>query len=345
MTSGATAGTTSGIESRTLLASGSAILSTPASIRTDLSLLTTWLELDAARAEAAVTTDAEPLRALLAAPLGTEMLQTALAAVTTRGSLRASPLFALGGALSREQVAAMGLPAMHIVHAIHRPPDGRLLLTLGVSFGSDAHVSPAQLQPFIGSSDFASYVTLSFLTLVLGERWRMNSAGRHYLGNTQVEMPLSEGSDQTGQGTARVQVDLGDTLTEVVLAPYEGAHGDVVQLVCEETVQILQLWYADGTEVPDLGDLGKPATMPLVVNNAPFTPPDPDESRTSPFRAFVRSILEPLVFPFLEQFEIDSVDGFASAALGAVVTRWSLHVPRPQDVIAGTAGVATMGAV
>ena len=79
----------------------------------------------------------------------------------------------------------------------------------------------------------------------------------------------------------------------------------MLQLACDETVQVLQLWWADGTEVTDLGDLGQPVTMPFVVNNAPFTPPGAREARTSPFRSFVRYVLEPLVFPFAERFVIE----------------------------------------
>jgi hypothetical protein len=343
-TTGGVPATSSGIETRTLLASGSATLAAPARIGTDASLLLTWLELDAAQAAVDVTTDAPLLQGLLAAQLGKDMVQTALRTLTTQGSVRVSPLFALGGALSREQVAEMGLQAMAVVHAVGRTADGRWLLTLGVTFGAGSHASSAQLQPFLGSGNFASYADLSFLSRVLSERWRTNSAGRHYVGNVPVVMPINAGSTETGQGTARVQVDLADALSEVTLAPLEGIYGDVVQLACDESVQILKLWYADGSEVSDLGDLGQPATMPLVVNNAPFTPPDPNESRTAPFRVFVRSVLEPLVFPFLDDYEVDAVDGFASGALGAVVTHWSLHVPRPQDVVAGTVGAAMGGA-
>ena len=318
-------------EARTLLASGTAVLSMPSVVGVEADLLQMWLEMDAAYAQAAVTTKDEPLTELLTAPLGQGMLQSALAGLTTQARVRVSPLFAVAGVLSREQVASIGLSDMRVVHAVNYPPDGRSLLSLGVNFGSEQQGSAAQLQPFLGSSNFAYYVSVSTIAPVLGERWRINAAGRGYVGNVPVQMPVSAGSSDTGQGTARVQVNLGAVLGGVSLAPYDGEQGDVVCLACDETVQILQLWYADGSQVSDLGDLGTPATMPFVVNAAPFTPRPPDEVANAPLRVFVRYVLEPLAFPFAEQFMVYAVDGFASAALGAVVTRWSLalSVPRP----------------
>ncbi len=157
----------------------------PAAIRTDPELLTVWLELNAARADATITTRDQPLQALLEASLGQDMVQTALSGLTQQGSLRASPLFAIAGVMSRQQVAALGHSEMRVVHRVHQMPDGRWLLTLGVNFGG-IDGSPAGLQPFVGSNNFAFYVSLEILTPVLTTRWRTNAAAAAHTTHREI---------------------------------------------------------------------------------------------------------------------------------------------------------------
>jgi hypothetical protein len=319
----------------TTVASGQVVTQIPASVMTRPELLQTWIELDVARTQAHITTLAASLTALLGTSLGTGMMQTAMAALTTQVGVRLSPLFALGGSMSPPQIAGLGLAGMQVARVVHNLAQGRQLLSLGINFGNDGQGSLAQLHPFIGASHFGYYVSLTTLAPVLRERWRMQPASREYVGNIRLEMPVHEGADETGQGTARVRVRLHEALTAVTLTPFIGEYGDVFQLSCDQEVQLLQLWWPDGTEVSDLGELGAPATMPFVVNNALFTPAEADEATTSPLRRLLRYVLEPIAFPFIERFDIQGVTGFSSAALGAVSACWSLHVPRPQDSLVG----------
>jgi hypothetical protein len=76
--------------------------------------------------------------------------------------------------------------------------------------------------------------------------------------------------------------------------------------------------------------------MPFVANNAPFTPAAAEEDLNSPFRTFLRYVLEPLAYPMLERFDLAEVDGFASTALGAMLTRWSLPIAGLQGAVAAT---------
>ena len=319
-------------ESRTLLAHGSAVTSMPASIATRPELLQLWLEMDVSQTTVSITTDDAMLQALLGSTIGQNMVKSALATLTSQSSLRASPLFAIPGVMTQAQVQALGLNGMRVSHAVHHLPNGHQVLTLAVNFGADSRGSVSDLQPFLNGRHFACFASLSTLTPIFRERWRLNPGARDYVGDVQVTMPKSEGSDDTGQGKVRLHVNLSDSLNAVTLAPFESEQGDVLQLGCDETVQMLRAWYANGSEVSDLGDLGAPATMPFIANNAPFTPAKTAEEENSPIRGFLRYVLEPLAYPMVERFDLATVDGFASAALGAVVTRWSLPIMRHVDV-------------
>ena len=325
---GGPAGPPSGAtETRVLLATGTAVLQLAASTATNPALLEAWVELDSAGAQMSISTTSDPLHQLLGAPLGQQLVRSALLPLITQGSLRASPLFALGGVMSAAQVATVGLGVMNVVHAVQLLPDGRWLLSLGFTFGPDRHGSAAQLQPFVGSKDFAFFCSLELLAAVAGERWRINGTAREFVDTIPVQMPQNSSSDTIGVGTARVQIAFTDTLTSVIIVPFSSEAGDVVQLTCDGTVQILALWYADGSEVSDLGSLGNPETMPFVVNNAPFDVPPAAETSTAQFRALLRYVLEPLVLPFVDTFDVYAIDGYSSAALGAVIGSWSLAIP------------------
>jgi hypothetical protein len=328
-TGGGGGGGSAVVESRVLLGGGSAVTRFPTSLVSRPELLQAWLELDVARTDTSVTAEAVPLAALLATPRGEDMLRTALAVLVTRGGLRLSPRIALAGSLAPQQIAALGLPAVRVAHAVGRRLDGSEVLSLCFSFGEDAGGSLASLQPFLGASNFAFFVSLATAAPVVRTRWRLDRAGRTFVGDVPIEMPLRAGSEETGEGLVRLRVQLGHTLTEVGLMALESEQGDVLRLACDEEVQILRAWFADGSEVEDLGELGDPATLPLVVNVAPFAAPVPGEQRDTTFRVFLRQVLEPLARPLVEPFAIRRVSGFSSEALGAVVTRWSL--PRPQD--------------
>jgi hypothetical protein len=316
-------------EIRRRLAVGRATTKMPAYLVTHPELLQAWLELDVVRTETTASADDAPLTALLASARGQDMLRSALAKLVSRAGLRASPRVTVAGSMAPQQIAALGLPAMRAVHSVLRRPVGGEVLSVAFTFGDDGGGSVAQLQPFLGAGHSAHFVSLATLTPVLRTRWRLQPAAREFTGDVPVEMPRHAGSDETGQGTARVRVRLGEVLTDAALMALESEHGDVLRLACDEEIQLLAAWYADGSRVDDLGELGEPATTPFVVNVAPFTPTPAGELRDTPLRAFLLSVLEPLALPFVERYDVRQVDGFCSEALGALVARWSLPVSGP----------------
>jgi hypothetical protein len=254
-------------------------------------------------------------------------LRAATAPLRSATGLRLSPRIAIGGSLPVDRIAALGLGPMRVVHAMHQG-----ILSLCFTFGEDSAGSPGAVEPFLGAGDFAHDLSRETLEPVLRARWTLWPSLREYVSDVGVEMPLHEGSDAIAEGFARVRVRLGDALHALDLAALESEHGDVLQLAFDEEVHLLALWYADGSEVEDLGELGAPATFPLLVNLAPFTPAPADELARTPVRALLSSLLEPLALPMLERFTVEHVDGFISRALGAVVTRWAL--PTLQDTTA-----------
>ena len=331
----------SGTESRVLLAAGRAVTRMPAHVASRPELLQAWVELDVARTETTAASEAPALAALLDDARGKDMLRSALAPLMTRAGLRLTPRVSPAGSLAPQQVAALGLPAMTVVHAVRLRPDGSEVLSLCFGFGDDRG-SLTQLQPFLGASHFAHFVTLATLAPVVRTRWRLQPAAREFVGDVHVDMPLHEGSEETGEGTLRLHVRLDDDVTDVALMALEGEHGDVLRLACTEEVQLLRAWFADGSEVRDLGELKEPATFPLVVNVAPFTAAPAGERRDTPFRDFLRHVVEPVALPFVERFAVRRVGGFASEALGMIVSRWSLPTLQdqlvPPDEVGGAFG-------
>ncbi len=151
-------------------------------------------------------------------------------------------------------------------------------------------------------------------------------------------MPLNEGSSDTGEGLLRVGVNLEDKLTNVALTAVTGIYGDVLQLECQERVQLLQAWWGDGTEMKDLGELAAPATMALLTNVAPFTPLVQGEATGTPFRKFIRFVLDPVAFPMVNAPEVDVVNGWISESLGIVLAYWSLPRDRPTGPVRNIGG-------
>lgn len=294
-------------------------------------LLQAWLELDTART-AIVLGQAEPaLLALLESVTGQEMIGTALSRLTSAPATQLSPRIAVAGGLSAHHSAELGWSAMTVRHTVHSRPAGGEVLSLAFTFGEDAGGALSELQPFLGRRNFAYYISRETLAPILAMRWRLRPSARDFVGNLPVDMPLHAGTEQVGEGLVRLHVRLGDEISFVRLTAIEGQYGDVLQLACNEDLHLLAAWYANGSPVSDLGELGKPITLPFVVSIAPFSPAPTDTDTQTPFRDFLLEVLEPLALPMIERFPIYKVDGFLSEALGACVGRWSMP-PRTREV-------------
>jgi hypothetical protein len=313
-----------GNEARVPLDQASVTMTLPGQVTLDTALLRTWFELGLTRIQLAWTPDTAPLAALLGSPAGQSLIRTLLSEMVTTGSLPLSPLFAFAGDVAAQVVSSMALPTMHVAHAVHPQPSGEEVLSIGLNLGDDAAGTSSSLRVFIDDADFSYCLSTRLLAPVLRTRWPLWPSALEYISDIPAEMRLNAGSDDTGQGLLRVRVNLGGELLDVTLTAVTGPYGDVLQLECQEEVQLLKAWWADGTEVSNLGDLAAPATMSLITNVAPFTPLAEGEVAGTSFRTFVRYVLDPVAFPMVSPPKVEIVGGWISEALGLVLSHWSL---------------------
>jgi hypothetical protein len=311
-------------------------------LQTNAGLLQAYLQFETASSALAVSSQDAGLQALLQSDQGQSFLKSLIAPFTTCSALRASPVVCLAGDLSAGFLASLQLGAFHALYALQPRPQGGELLSIGFGFGEDVVLSASGLQPFAGTDDFAFYVTRKVIEPALKARWLIDSAGRQFTGTTQLPMPVHEGSSQTGTGTIKVQVDLGEGLTGADLLAYPYPTGDLLLLKCDQTVHVLAAWYADGSAVGDLGELGQQQTLPFQVNVAPYSGPASGQPADTPFRDFLLTVLEPLAVPLVQHFPIATLGGFLSEALGASVCRWSLpNYSNQSGEVAPTANVGS----
>jgi hypothetical protein len=325
---------------RTRVASGVAVTRAPTVLVSRLDILQLWLDFDIAASATELETS-EPLMAdLLGAPVGQSWFEVSVARLTSAARLRACPRLALGGALTASQAAGLGLAAPRADYKVHALPSGAEILSLTASFGTDAGGLVADLQSFIGHQDFAFLVSRLVLNPVLRARWRTNPAARQFTSDITLRMPISEGSETLGDGTARVRVRLGE-LNDASLMAAPVPLGDVLRLACDEEIEVLAVWWPNGQPVRDLGELGNPTVVPMTVNVAPFARATAGTNIQAPFRLFLLSVLEPLAAPLLDRFAIHGMAGFLSEALDASVCRWSLPSPL-KGVVGGLSDVGLL---
>jgi hypothetical protein len=236
-----------------------------------------------------------------------------------------SPTMVLAGNLSPTQVTQTQLPALHVDDIVLQDANGQLV-ALCVSLGSDPQGVLALVSPFLGGQDFAYYASQKVFGPVLKGLWRANAILTPIVSDISVEMPVSQNSDETGAGRARVQVFLSNTLDDATLvASIVPSLGDPMQIAAQQTVTLLALWDPQGNPVSDLGDLGKPTTEPFALNLQMYdAPTGTTHSIQEQLSALLAKMFMPLFSPTLEQYGVTAVSGFTSSPLQAIVSRWSL---------------------
>jgi hypothetical protein len=331
---------------RITLASGTARMRAPTDVVVSDPTLQFWLAIDFTGVRATYASDDPALAEFLATDGATSLLAQAVAPLLNASSVPLSPRIAPAGSVPAVRVLALQLPPLR-VHQLVLPDDAGAVLTLCGSLGAGSEGSDALVRTFLGGHDFAWYVSDKLFGPALTLLWQANAIRVPIVADVPVEMPVSSDSDETGEGLARVQSQLGDTLTRSSVEASDNAFGDPLQLESEQTVQLLRLWDPNGQEITDLGDYGKPATVPFVIRLLMFDmPPAGSKQELQPTAtAFLKALLRPMYVPMLESPPLWRVDGFSSCALRCMVARWSLQRPRPggEDVATGGALVNAMG--
>jgi hypothetical protein len=278
----------------------------------------------------------DALSEFLGSLLATSLLAQAVAPLLSGYLVRISPTLALGGNLNLSQIATLQFTALNVSQQVLQDPNGQILAHC-VRLRQDA--PEGSVNAFLVGHDFSYYVTDRIFAPVLAARWQANAIRVPIVANVPVEMPVSAGSSQTGQGTAQLQVILSDTLQESTIQASDTKLGDPLQLTSEQTVQLLQLWDPQGNKVSDLGDLEKPATEPLVMNLQMFDPmpPGAQQDLNPLVQNLISALILPIYAPMARKVTISNIGGFSSSSLHALLVSWDLPAPSIGVVVTGLA--------
>jgi hypothetical protein len=320
--------------SRTTLAQGTAVMQGKMNVGVLLDLLRFWMQLDLGGSAPTYNSAQPVLTEFLATSLAAGMLAQAVAPLVQGYDARISPTIAVAGNLGAARIASLDLGNPNVAPQVTTDSKGQVL-TFCANFGRS--LPPGFIGSFLNGRDFACYVTERVFGPILIQRWNANAIRVPITATVPVEMQVSEGSAQTGQGTAQVQLNISDVLKQSSIQPSDLSLGDPLQLVSEQTVQLLHLWDPSGNEVTQLGSLADPSTKPLVMNLQLFDPLPPGaQQNVNPLvQSFIAALLSPIYRPITEDLGADNVGGFTSSSLHALVVTWNV----PKVVV--TAPVAT----
>jgi hypothetical protein len=281
------------------------------------------MDLDFTALAPSVTTDEPALADFLAGP-GQALLARAIAPLP-EAELRLTPQVAPAGPLSSRSVQRLGLPGFQVVDRLLASREGQPILCLCVQLDGRSGGVARLVSPFLEASDFGYAASMSILKPALKIRWKRSAAGVSFAGEMPIEMPTSEDGTDTETFRAQLMTHIGDTIDDVAVRSSVGSGGDGVLLLARQTVHLLNLWRENGDRIPDLGELGQPAEVPLVILLQLF-----DRSTAGQLRPELRNlmvkVLPVLIYPLLQRLSANgaSVTGFASGPLQTVLTRWRL---------------------
>jgi hypothetical protein len=315
--------------SRRVLVQGTATMNVPSALVVNASLYQFQLVLNFEGIQPTYTSTDPVMLQFLDTPLAASLFGQAVAFLLNQYAIGISPTVALAGNLTPSQIGQMQLPALSVDDIVLQDASGQLV-AFCVSLGSDAQGVLAMVTSFLGGQDFAYYASEKLFAPVLRGLWQANAILTPLVSDVGVEMPVSQNSNQTGLGRARVQVYLSNTLDSATLiASTNPSLGDPMQIASQQTVTLLALWDPEGNPVSDLGDLGKPATEPFALSLQMYDQATGDTHPIQPqLSALLAKMFMPLFSPVLEQYSFSIVSGFTSSPLQAIVSRWSfLRIP------------------
>jgi hypothetical protein len=319
--------------SRTTVASGSAATRVPCDTVVNSQLFQFQLVANFGGVQAAYSSDDAAMAQFLQTDLARSLLAQALAPLLNQYAIGLSPTFAIAGGLTPTQVVESQLPTLRVNDLVLKDPNGQLV-AFCVSLGTDSEGTLDAVISFLAGQDFAYYASDRVYGPVLKGLWAANAIYTPAISNVSVEMPVSPGSSETGAGVARVQVVLGNSLTDAVLvASTQGDVGDPMRIDSTMTVTLLGLWDPRGNQITDLGPLGDPTVEPFALSLQLFDKPvDSGHLIHPPLSNTIAAMFSPLYFPMIERYGVTSVSGYTSSPLHILLARWSL----PRLSVVGT---------
>lgn len=312
---------------RLTLTQGTVLMHVPTDLREFPSRLQFYLTLNFDGVQPVYKSDDPILIEFLESSLATDMLAQAVAPLRTY-RVPISPSIALAGNLNSSQVASMQLPSMHIQELVVLDKVDEVL-ALCVELGDESTGVTSMVHSFLNKHDFAYYISDRIFGPTLAVRWRANAIYAPIVNDIPVELPVERGSEETGKGIARVEVNISDVLKESgIEVSMNNGLGDPLQLVAEQKIHLLRLWLPNGDEVNDLGELGIPTTQPFPLSIQLFDKlPNTQGSLHPLMEKFLAALLLPIYVPMLERFSIKEISGFTSSAMRSIVVRWNLKSP------------------
>jgi hypothetical protein len=319
--------------SRTTVASGSAAMRVPCESVADSQLFQFRLVANFEGVQATYSSDDAAMAQFLQTDLARSLLAQALAPLLNQYAVGLSPTFAIAGGLTPTQVIEARLPTLRMSDLVLKDANGQLL-AFCVSLGNDSEGTLDAVTSFLAGQDFAYYLSDRVYGPVLKGLWAANAIYTPTISNISVEMPVSQGSNDTGTGLARVQVVLANALTDAALvASTQNDLGDPMRIESTMTVTLLGLWDPRGNQITDLGALGEPTVEPFALSLQLFNKPvGSGHVLEPPLSTTISAMFNPLYFPMIERYGVTAVSGYTSSPLRILVARWSL----PRLSIVGT---------
>lgn len=308
---------------RSTLAVGQATLEAEAVLVSEPHMWRFGMNADFGTATPTVTADEPALVEFLAGP-GSVLLSGAKSRLSA-AEVRLTPQVAPAGPLSAESVQRFGLPGLQIKDRLLVGEAGQPILCLCVQKEGASGGVAKLIRPFLGVADFGYAASTSILKPALKARWKQSSAGVTLTGETPVEAPSADGG-ATETYRAQVMTRFADALIDVDIRASAGPHGDGLLLLGRQTIQLLNLWRENGDRMPDLGELGRPAEVPMALLLALFDRTAGAAAIHTDLRGVLARLLAVLSYPLLQQLAANpaSISGFASAPLKTVLVKWRL---------------------
>jgi hypothetical protein len=337
----APAGSSSGVSwDRFTLATGQAHISARAELVVASNLWRFGMNLDFSEAIPALTADAPALGDFLATDAGKNMMSQAVAPLKAATGVKLTPYVAPGGPLSASTVQRANLPPFHVRDLLLSDGHGKSILCLCAQLGAATGGVARMVQSLPAGEDFAYGVSTDVLSPALKVRWNLAASGFTIVGNAPVDLPVNNDAHHTAPGIAQLQVSFSNILDDVTIQAATDNRGDPLRLLSKQRIQLLNLWDQDGKRVTDLGPLAEAQDMPLIL---PINFFDRDRGAATGlqanFKDFLFKLMAIIVFPILEPFQPgkNSVTGFSSSAMKAMVVRWRLKSPL-DDLVAPISG-------
>lgn len=313
---------------RRLLASGRAVTGAGAILDVPAGLWRFGMTLDFADIAVAVTSELPGVTEFLAAEGGVNLLTRALAPLRAASGVRLTPEVAPAGTISAAVAQRMHLPPFSVSDLLLTNDRGGPVLSLCAQLGPAVGGVLRLVRPFVGRQDFAYAASEEVLKHAYKTCWNLYAAGLTIVTDTPVELPVGDDPHVTETGRAQLSIGFSDVVEDVAIKALPEGRGDAVRLLSKQRLQLLNLWDHDGKRITDLGEMATPQeeafVLPITLFNAVGAAPDALHPN---FRALMLKLLAILVFPTVQPFSIraQSISGFCSSAMKAVLVRWTLR--------------------